>query len=68
MARYIARKCPRCRDYFGVVVKHWANRKREFLVSGFCEICGYRLEGWRVILGRKRPRYVYAGRVPKAFS
>jgi C4-type Zn-finger protein len=68
MAKYIARNCPKCRDYFGVVVSQWPTRDREYLVSGFCTTCGYRLKGWRVILGRKRPTYVYGDRVPKVFS
>ena len=68
MARYIARKCPRCLDYFGVVVSQWPTEKCEHQVSGFCATCGYRLKDWRVILGRKRPASVYGGRVPKVFS
>ena len=68
MAKSITRKCPRCRDYFGVVVSPWPTNEREYHVSGFCTTCGYRLKGWRVILGRKKPTYVYGGRVPKVFS
>ena len=68
MARYLARRCPRCQDYFGVVVSQWPTDDREYQVSGLCTTCGHRLKGWRVILGRKRAAYVYGGRVPKVFS
>ena len=68
MAKYLTRTCPRCRGYFGVVVSQWPTRDREYLVSGFCTTCGYRLKGWKVILGGKRQSHVYGGRVPKVFS
>ena len=67
MAKYIPRSCPKCRDYFGVVVSQWPTSDREYLVSGFCTTCGYQLKGWRLILGRKQTSYQYNARTPKVF-
>ena len=68
MARYIARTCPKCRDYFGVLVSQWPTESGEHHVSAFCATCGYRLLGWRVILGRKSLTAVYRTKKPSVFS
>jgi hypothetical protein len=52
MARHIDRKCPKCRDYFGVTISQPSPRRSEFLIYGFCAMCGYRLSGWRLIVGQ----------------
>lgn len=67
MAKCIARKCPRCCDYFGVVVNQEPKKHGEHPITAYCEVCGYQLKGWRLIDGRKRPVLVYGGRMPKMF-
>jgi len=67
MARYIARKCPRCRDYFGVVVNQEPKSDGDHPITAYCALCDYQLKGWRLIVGRKRPVLIYGGRVPKVF-
>jgi hypothetical protein len=67
MARYIYRKCPKCRDYFGVVVNQRPHKNGEHPIKGFCLTCGYQLNDWRLILGRKRSAEIHCARMPKAF-
>ena len=59
MAKYIARNCPKCHDYFGVVVNQRPKSNGEHPINGFCAVCGYQLKGWRLIVGRKRTTPVY---------
>jgi hypothetical protein len=54
MARYIARNCPKCSDSFWVTVSHPMPQSTELPITAYCSVCGYRLKGWRLILGRKR--------------
>jgi hypothetical protein len=68
MAKYIARNCPKCRDYFGVVVNPLPKSDGEHPINGFCAVCGYQLKGWRVIVGRKRTTPAYHARMAKVFS
>jgi len=65
--KYLARKCPRCRDYFGVTVSHEPTSDGENAISAYCAVCGYTLKGWRLIVTRKRPGITYGGRVLKVF-
>jgi len=67
MARYVARICPRCRDDFGVVVNQTPHSNGERPINAYCTLCGYRLDGWRLIVSRKRPALIYGARVPKVF-
>jgi len=67
MARYIARTCPKCRDYFGVVVNHEPKSDGAHPIIAHCAVCGYQLKGWRLIVGRKRPVLIYGGRFSKVF-
>ena len=67
MPRYISRKCPSCRDRFGVVVNELASSDGEHPIKGYCTGCGYRLKGWRLILGGKRPTEAGYARMPKVF-
>ena len=55
MARYIARKCPRCGDDFWVVVNETRHSKGERPINEYCGLCGHRLDGWRSVVRRKRP-------------
>jgi hypothetical protein len=68
MAKYIVRQCPKCRDYFGVLVNQPPKSNGEHHINGFCAVCGYQLKGWRLIVGRKRTTNMYHGRMPKVFS
>ena len=67
MDRHFARTCPKCRDIFNVAITHPSARRSEFSINGFCEACGYRLKGWRLILGRKRAPEIRWGRIRKVF-
>jgi periplasmic protein TonB len=53
MAKYIARKCPKCRDDFWLVINQSPNSNGECPINAYCALCGYWLERWRLILGRK---------------
>jgi hypothetical protein len=68
MAKYIARECPKCRDYFGVVISHPSPESRELPVLADCAGCGFQLRGWRVILGGKRATETSISRMRKALS
>lgn len=68
MAKYIARKCPKCRDYFGVAVNQAPQSNGEHPINGFCAVCGYQLKDWRLILGRNRTPPLYHGRMPRVLS
>ena len=68
MRRYIARSCPKCRDYFGIVVNQEPTSNGEHPINAYCAVCGYQLKGWRLIEGRKRTIHQYHGGMPKVFS
>jgi hypothetical protein len=59
MAKYIARSCPKCHDYFGVVVNQPPKSNGVYAINGFCAACGYQLKGWRLIVGRKQMTNAY---------
>ncbi len=67
MDRYFARNCPKCRGYIGVTINRPSSRRNEYLVYGFCAGCGYRLSGWRLILGGKQAPEIRHGRMRKVF-
>jgi hypothetical protein len=67
MARYINRKCPRCRDYFGLALNQAPDSQGEHPISGYCAVCGYQLKGWRLILGRNQAPAVRYARTRKVF-
>jgi hypothetical protein len=50
MARYIPRTCPKCRDYFGVVVIHPHPEAKTLPVEGYCATCQYRIK-WSLVVG-----------------
>jgi len=68
MPRYIPRQCPRCHDYFGVVVSQESKSNGEHPITAYCGQRSYQLKDWRLIVGRKRPVNAYLGRMPKVFS
>jgi ribosomal protein S27AE len=49
VARYLARTCPRCGDYFGVVMAETGNG--DVRVIARCAVCKFELL-WRVLCGR----------------
>ena len=50
MIKYLARNCPRCGDFFGVVVSEPVRKTNVQPVNGICTSCGYHMH-WSVILG-----------------
>jgi len=52
MAKYLARSCPRCNDYLGIVMRKPARNSPLQAINGRCLMCGYRL-AWLVVRGRK---------------
>jgi hypothetical protein len=53
MAKYLQRKCPRCRNgYVGIVMRKPGNTRLQ-AVNGQCLGCGYRL-AWIVIQSKGR--------------
>jgi hypothetical protein len=41
MAKFIARKCPKCRNYLGLVVNEPPRTGRELLISGYFPLCAF---------------------------
>jgi hypothetical protein len=41
MAVYLARSCPRCRNYFGIVIGEPKTEKNVQPIHGCCAKCGY---------------------------
>ena len=50
-SRPMARSCPRCRNYFGVVIGEPEGRRNIQLIYGRCAECGYEI-AWALISGR----------------
>jgi len=48
MARYLARACPRCNGYVGIVVRESGRNTRLQAVNGQCFGCGSRM-AWIVV-------------------
>ena len=51
MAKYLARTCPQCGDYFGIVFSEPTLNARKRPIVGSCTRCGYRI-AWALIRGR----------------
>ena len=52
MAKYLARSCPRCNGYLGIVLREPGRNVPLQAVNGHCLRCDYRMS-WIVIRGRK---------------
>ena len=52
MATYLARPCPRCNGYLGIVLREPGRNMPVRAVNGLCLKCGYRL-AWIVIRGKR---------------
>ena len=69
MGRYIARTCPKCRDYFGVTVIQRPNSNGEHSITAYCLLCGFQLRGVAVIEGliQNEARHIKA-EVPLSYA
>jgi len=52
MAKYLYRTCPKCKDYFGVVVPEPPEPVTEVPIDAHCAVCGFKL-AWKVLTGGK---------------
>src|SRR5262245_34804812 len=52
MAKYLARSCPRCSGYLGIVMREPKRNAPLQAINGRCLQCGYRL-AWILVQGRK---------------
>jgi hypothetical protein len=68
MASYIARTCPKCRDYFSVTVTQTPDSNGEHPITAYCAMCGFLLKGWRLIVTHKQPLLKYSAIVLKVFD
>jgi hypothetical protein len=50
MSKCVTRACPRCGDFFGVVLGIPLPETSVFPVKGWCMRCGYQIE-WKLIIG-----------------
>jgi hypothetical protein len=50
MAVILSRSCPRCRDYFAVVIAEQKGRRKSQPINGRCAFCGYKIQ-WRLLAG-----------------
>jgi hypothetical protein len=67
MARYLARRCPRCDGYLGVVVWGRLPKSTAQSVNGFCAVCSHQM-AWKLIHGKRRGGVDFSGRIPKLFK
>lgn len=68
MSQFIARTCPRCREYLYVTIVHPTPESRELPISAWCAVCSYELKGWRLIVNDKSQADVRFGRMRKVFT
>ena len=67
MARYIARTCPNCRDYFVVTATQTSTGNGAHPITAYCAMCGFQLKDWRLIVTRKKPLLKYSAIVSRVF-
>jgi hypothetical protein len=67
MARKIARICPRCNGYLGVVLGERARKSMTQSVNGSCLVCSHKLT-WTLVHGSLSTRGDNSGRIPKLFG
>ena len=61
-ARYLARACPRCNGYVGIVIREPTRNVPLQAVNGRCSLCSYRM-AWIVIRGKAASSNKIAGNV-----
>jgi hypothetical protein len=52
LAKYLARTCPKCSGYFGVIVSKLPHRSSIHAVSGWCKHCNYEI-AWALLVTAK---------------
>lgn len=52
VAKYLARSCPKCAGYFGVIVSRLPYRSSIRAVSGWCKRCNYKI-AWALVVKEK---------------
>jgi C4-type Zn-finger protein len=52
VAKYLARTCPKCAGYFGVIVSRLPYRSSIRAVSGWCKHCNYQI-AWALVVTAK---------------
>ena len=67
MARKIARICPRCNGYLGVVLGERARKSMTQAVNGSCVVCSHKLT-WTLVHGSGPSRGDNSGHIPKLFG
>ena len=53
MAKYLARICPKCDDYLGVVVPEPPEPVEEIPIDATCLSCGYKLPLRKIVMGKR---------------
>jgi len=61
MSRYLARTCPKCKNYFAVVIPVPLDGSKEVPINANCLKCGFKL-AWKMVQG-KRQTYSLALRI-----
>ncbi|HJW30163.1 MAG TPA: hypothetical protein VJ508_13065, partial [Saprospiraceae bacterium] len=67
MSRRIARICPRCNGYLGVVLGKRSPKSNIQSVNGSCVVCNHKLH-WTLVHGAPRKVADYSGHIPKLFD
>lgn len=60
MAKYLARTCPQCRNYLGVVIPEPREDSKEVPINAYCSGCRFKLLITKIIFG-KRPMLARLG-------
>jgi hypothetical protein len=67
MTRQIARICPRCNGYLGVVLGKRSAKSNTQPVNGSCVVCNHKLH-WTLVHGPQRKGVDHSGHIPKLFK
>ncbi len=67
MPRRIARICPRCNGYLGVVLGKRSPKSNTQSVNGSCVVCSHKLR-WTLVHGSQPKVADYSGHIPKLFD
>ncbi len=67
MSRRLARICPRCSGYLGVVLGKRSPKSNTQSVNGSCVVCSHKMH-WTLVHGPQRRAVDYSGHIPKLFD
>lgn len=67
MPRNIARICPRCNGYLGVVVGERSRKSTTQSVNGSCIVCSHKMT-WTLVHGARQGAGDNSGHIPKLFG